>query len=137
MKRKVICFGTFDILHLGHLNYFQQARKLGNHLVVVIARDKNAEKAGKKVVFSEQERMEMVRNIKIVDEAILGSLDDPITVIIEKGPAVVCLGYDHKITEGELQERLRELNFYPQIKRMEPYKIDRYKSGRIRERSFR
>ena len=35
MKR-VICFGTFDHLHPGHLNYFQQAKELGDYLIVVI-----------------------------------------------------------------------------------------------------
>ena len=40
-NKKVICFGTFDILHLGHVNFFKQAKSLGDELVVVIARDVN------------------------------------------------------------------------------------------------
>ena len=37
---KVMVFGTFDILHPGHLNFFKQAREFGNFLIAVIARDK-------------------------------------------------------------------------------------------------
>ncbi|MCD4694128.1 adenylyltransferase/cytidyltransferase family protein, partial [bacterium] len=41
---KVMCFGTFDNLHLGHLFYLKEAKKFGDYLVVVIARDNNVKK---------------------------------------------------------------------------------------------
>ena len=43
--RKIIVFGTFDILHKGHLNLFKQAKQHGDYLMAVIARDKNVKKA--------------------------------------------------------------------------------------------
>ena len=64
-----MCFGTFDLLHLGHLNYFQQAKKYGNYLIVVIARDQTKKDQHKETIFTEQERLELVRNLKMVDEA--------------------------------------------------------------------
>ncbi|MFH1682213.1 MAG: adenylyltransferase/cytidyltransferase family protein [Candidatus Woesearchaeota archaeon] len=131
--RKVMCFGTFDILHLGHLNYFKQAKKLGDYLIVVVARDKNTEKAGKIVLFSEQERLEMVKNILLVDEAVLGNKEDSFRVILEKKPAMICLGYDHQISEEELKEKLAQRGFYPEIRRMTAYQVDKYKSSKIRK----
>ena len=126
---KVMCFGTFDILHLGHLNYFQQAKKWGDYLIVIISRDYNLQK---KVLFSEKERWQLVKNLKIVDEAILGDKNDLFKVIQENRPQVICLGYDHAITENGLRTELRKRGLNPIIKRMQPYNIDRYKASKIK-----
>ena len=56
-KKKVMIFGTFDILHSGHFHIFQEARKIGDEVVVVVARDVNAQKIkGRKTFHNEQER---------------------------------------------------------------------------------
>ena len=39
MAKKVMAFGSFDLLHPGHLDYIERAARLGDHLIVVIARD--------------------------------------------------------------------------------------------------
>lgn len=129
-----MCFGTFDILHPGHLNYFQQAKKLGNYLIVVIARDKTKEKQNKKTLFNEKERLEIIKNLKIVDEAVLGDLNDKLKVVKEKKPDVLCLGYDQKIDENKLNEGLAKLNLFPKIKRMKAYQEKKYKSGLIKKK---
>ncbi|MBU0469957.1 MAG: adenylyltransferase/cytidyltransferase family protein [Nanoarchaeota archaeon] len=135
-KNKVMCFGTFDLLHLGHLNYLKEAKKLGHYLIVVIARDKTKEKESKKLIFSEGERLEIIQSLKMVDEAVLGSLENHFKIILEKKPDLICLGYDHKIKEEELKERLNELNLDPEIRRMKPYHAEKYKSTLIRKNIF-
>ena len=127
--RTVICFGTFDVLHLGHLNYFQQAKKYGNYLIVVIAREVNAKK---KLVFSEKERLELIKHLKIVDEAVLGDKKDFLKIIEQKKPAVICLGYDHQIEIKELKEKLNQRGLNPEIKRMKSYQQSKYKSSLIK-----
>jgi len=124
-----MCFGTFDVLHLGHLNYFQQAKKYGNYLIVVIAREVNVKK---KLVFSEKERVELIKHFKIVDEAVLGDKTDFLKIIEKKKPAVICLGYDHQIKIKELKERLNQRGLNPEIKRMKPYRQSKYKSSLIK-----
>jgi len=131
-QKKVICFGTFDVLHLGHLNYFQQAKKLGNHLTVVIARDKTKQQQNKKTLFSEKERLKLVKNLKIVDEAVLGSLNNHLKIIQEKKPDLICLGYDQKINEKTLAKDLFRLNPTLKIRRMKPYQPKKYKSSKIK-----
>lgn len=42
--KKVLAFGTFDGFHRGHLSFLEQAKSHGNYLIVVVARDKTAEK---------------------------------------------------------------------------------------------
>jgi FAD synthetase len=125
----VICFGTFDHLHKGHLNYFQQAKRFGDYLIVIVARDKNT---NRKTTFDEQERLVVVKKQEIVNEAILGDLEDKYKVIKDKQPNILCLGYDQDIDEIKLKEDLAKLNLFPEIKRMKPFQEDKYKSSLFR-----
>ena len=128
-----MCFGTFDILHLGHLNYFEQAKKYGDYLMVVIARDKTKQDQKKITLFNEEERKKIVDSLKIVDEVVLGYPDHHFKIIQEKQPEVICLGYDHEIDEKELKLKLASLKLYPKIYRMKAYKPEIHKSGKIKE----
>lgn len=130
----VMCFGTFDLLHHGHLSYLTQAKKHGDKLIVVIARDKTTKKFNKSPLFSEKERLKLVQNLKVVDEAVLGYHNNFFKIIKKKNPDVVCLGYDQKITKNKLHEKLRELSLHPKIIRMKPYKEEIYKSTKIKQK---
>ncbi len=135
MFRKVMVFGTFDPVHQGHLNYFEQAKKEGNFLIVVIARDKTVIKEkGRELLESEKERLKKVRELKIVDRAILGDLKDKLKVVKEENPEVICLGYDQKVDLKELRKNLRKLGLKPEIKTMKPFKPEKYKSSILREK---
>lgn len=129
----VMCFGTFDLLHLGHLHYFKEAKKYGSYLVVVIARDKTKEWQKKPVVFSENERLKLIQSLKIVDKAVLGFTENHFRIIKKIKPAVICLGYDHKISEQELKEKLTSIGLNPRIKRISPYKPNQQKSSLLKE----
>ena len=127
-----MCFGTFDLLHLGHLNYFQQARRYGDYLIVVVARDKTKQDQKKETMFSEEERLEMIKSLKIVDEATLGYPNNHLKIILEKKPDVLCLGYDHEVQEEELQKKLAQLGLHPAIYRMKAYQPTKYKSSKLK-----
>ena len=47
--KKVIVFGTFDILHQGHLDFFRQAKQYGDYLIVAVAHDENVKKSRPKI----------------------------------------------------------------------------------------
>ena len=132
--KKVMCFGTFDLLHLGHLNYFQQARLYGDYLIVIIARDKTKVNEKKPTIFSEKERLAMVNSLRIVDEAVLGDEQDHFKVIREKNPDVLCLGYDQKITEEELSKKLNSLGMNAKVKKLKPYHPQMFKSSLLKEK---
>lgn len=129
-----MCFGTFDLLHLGHLNYFQQAKKHGDYLIVVIARDKTKQMQKKEIIFSEKERLELLKNIRIVDEAVLGYPDNHFRIIAEKKPDVIFLGYDHKVDEKILAMKLQKLGLKPKIVRAKSFKVGKHKSSLLREK---
>jgi len=129
-----MCFGTFDLLHLGHLNYFQQAKKHGDYLIVVIARDKTKRMQKKEIIFSEKERLELVKSLRVVDEAVLGYPGDHFRIIQEKNPDIIFLGYDHRINEKILAATLRERGLHPVIKRAKAFKVGKHKSTLLREK---
>jgi FAD synthetase len=129
-----MCFGTFDILHLGHLNYFEQAKKHGDRLLVVIARDSTKKNQHKETIFNEKERLKLVESLKIVDKAVLGNHKDHFKIIEELNPNIICLGYDHPITKETLEQELMKRNLKPHILRMNPYKENIHKASKIKEK---
>ncbi len=97
----VLTAGVFDLLHLGHVKFLEEAKKTGGkdaELIVIVARDKNVEKRkGEKPVVSENQRRALVESLKVVDEAILGYEEFNIDKVIEKiEPDIVALGHDQK-----------------------------------------
>jgi glycerol-3-phosphate cytidylyltransferase len=67
MKR-VITYGTFDLLHYGHINLLRRAKMLGDYLIVVVSTDEfNWNEKNKKCYFSYEERKMLVEAIRYVD----------------------------------------------------------------------
>ncbi|MFH1427158.1 MAG: adenylyltransferase/cytidyltransferase family protein [Patescibacteria group bacterium] len=126
--KKVMCFGTFDKLHQGHLSYLKQAKKYGDCLIVVVARDKNVKELKKRLpVKKENCRLKDVKNLKIVNKAVLGALKDKLKVIRKHKPDIICLGYDQPSDINELKNI-----FKGKIIRLLPYKEEKYKSSLIK-----
>ncbi len=73
--KKVAISGYFDPIHIGHLEYIRLARELGNHLIVIVNNDKQASLKKGKSFMCEDDRLQIVSQIKGVDEAIL-SIDE-------------------------------------------------------------
>lgn len=67
--KKALTVGVFDFFHLGHLNVLKQAKEHGDYLIVAVHDDKLQSK-GVEFLYTLEERMEFVRNLKFVDEVI-------------------------------------------------------------------
>lgn len=65
--KKVITYGTFDLLHYGHVQLLKRAKMLGDHLTVVLSSDEFNALKGKKSVFNYEQRKELLGAIKYVD----------------------------------------------------------------------
>jgi len=113
-KRKVVlASGTFDLLHLGHVKYLEEAKKAGGEnaeLIVIVARDKTVEKRkGRKPVMPEDQRRALVESLRVVDEAILGYEDFDIDKVIEKiRPDVIVVGHDQTDMERRVKKAVSE-----------------------------
>ena len=90
----VLTGGVFDVLHIGHALTLQEARKLGNILIVIVARDATVEKIkGKKPLHEAEYRRAMVSELKPVDLAIVGA-EDKLATFARVSPDIVAFGYD-------------------------------------------
>jgi len=117
--RKVMAFGCFDILHMGHYTYLKNARKLGDKLIVVVARDSTIRKFKKREpVLDEESRRKLVESLKFVDSAVLGSAGDKYRIIKKMKPDVIALGYDQKQDEDTLKRKLKEMGVKAKVVRI-------------------
>ena len=65
--RKVITYGTFDLLHYGHINLLRRDKELGDYLIVALSTDEFNRGKGKECYFSYEERKMLVESIRYVD----------------------------------------------------------------------
>lgn len=128
-----MAFGTFDVYHKGHENYLRQAKKLGEYLVVVVARDKNVLRIKKQETKNkEQKRKKILEESGLADEVVLGDLKDKYKIIEKYRPSVIALGYDQKVYLVELKEKLKEFEINAKIVRLKSFKPEIYKSSKLK-----
>lgn len=130
--RKALAFGTFDLLHPGHLNFLKQAKKQGDFLIVVVACNHTVKKLkGFLPHQNEKERLANVKGLKIASKVILGkhNLRKKYDIIEKIKPDVICLGYDQKFFIKDLPKVLKKLNLKTKIVRLKPFKPYKYKSS--------
>lgn len=135
---KIMIFGTFDMIHPGHENFFQQARALANepHLVVSVARDSAVKRIkGFLPRIPEATRLENVAAHALVDEALLGDEEGYVQHIRKIAPEIIALGYDQ---EGEyvenLEKDLYDAGLKTKIVRLRAHEPGKYKTSRLLER---
>lgn len=124
-------FGTFDGLHKGHLNFFQQARNFmkNSFLIVSIARDKNVIKIkGRKPFLNEKRRMLLVKKSKLANKVVLSGAKNHIPHIAKEHPDIIALGYDQKVYVKNLKKDLKNKGISVKITRLKPYKEKIYKN---------
>lgn len=133
-ERRVMVFGTFDIFHEGHKDFFRQARLHGNKLIVVVARDKNVLEIKKKLPQNDEIfRQKKISESGLADTVVLGDKSDRYKIIKEFNPDIICLGYDQKADEEALKARLKEFGLAKtQIIRLNPFRPEIYKSSKLR-----
>jgi FAD synthetase len=110
--------GVFDLLHLGHVYFLKEARKYGDELVVVVARDSTAKKLKHSPIINEQNRVTMVSNLKPVDRAVLGHEGDMYKTVAEIRPDVIVLGYDQAFDEQEIERKCKEMGLNVKVIRL-------------------
>jgi glycerol-3-phosphate cytidylyltransferase len=95
-ERTVITFGTFDVFHVGHVRMLNRAKELGDRLVVGVSADElNVRKKGRAPVFTQDERLEIVANIRAVDEVFVEeSLELKREYVRQHGADVLVMGDD-------------------------------------------
>ena len=105
---RVMASGVFDIIHTGHISYLEQAKAMGDELIVVVACDDTVRKNKHEPITPEKMRVRIANSLKPVDRAILGKEGDIFNVVKEISPDIIVLGFDQTFREMDLKKRLEE-----------------------------
>ena len=129
----VLVFGTFDLMHPGHMNFLSQAREFGERLVASIARDGFVQRVkGKAPAQGEQERLKQVLASGLVDEAYLSDEKTGTYSIVERiGPDIICFGHDQDELKMNLEIWLKERELETRLYTLKPYKPHRFKTSKM------
>jgi len=136
----VLASGVFDLLHLGHVKFLEEAKRAGGknaQLVVIIARDSTVEKTkGRRPVMPENQRRKLVESLKVVDEAILGMENFDIgDVIATVKPNIIALGFDQSDMEQRVQEYVEKNGLNVKVVQVGKFEADELdSSSKIRQK---
>ncbi|XP_043662278.1 ethanolamine-phosphate cytidylyltransferase-like isoform X1 [Drosophila teissieri] len=117
---RVWCDGCYDMVHFGHANSLRQAKALGDKVIVGIHTDEEITKHKGPPVFTEEERVKMVKGIKWVDEVVLGAPYVTTLEVLDQNNCDFCVhGDDITMTaEGvDTYHLVKSANRYKEVKR--------------------
>jgi len=117
----VMATGTFDLLHMGHIFYLRAAKKLGDKLVVVVATDTTVRKLKHEPITPQQIRVSLIKELRIVDNAVLGHENDMYKIVEELKPDIIALGYDQIHDEAEINKELQKRKLHTKVVRLPKY----------------
>ncbi|GAA1340975.1 adenylyltransferase/cytidyltransferase family protein [Arthrobacter roseus] len=107
MSKTVITYGTFDLFHIGHLNILKRLRGLGDRLIVGVSTDSFNAQKGKRPLVPFEHRLEIVKSLRFVDEAIEeNSWEQKLTDISAYDVDIFGIGEDWKGKFDSLGERV-------------------------------
>jgi len=94
-EKVVFTNGVFDLIHVGHIYLLEEAKKLGDKLIIGLNSDKSATKIKRKPVNNEKDRKRVLESIKYVDKVIIFSETNPSTLIKKIKPNILLKGGDY------------------------------------------
>ena len=121
----VLAGGVFDIIHPGHIHTLNDAKKLGDVLVVVIATDKTAIKMKKrKPLHNAKLRQELVSSLTMVDLCVIGDEEDIFKTVDLVKPQIIALGYDQTHQEKFITDGCKKINLNVRVARLESPRLE-------------
>ena len=135
---RIMVFGTFDMIHAGHEDFFRQARGLAEepYLIVSVATDGNVERIkGKKPRRSQAQRSAALAQHPLVDEAVVGDEVGYLDHIVDLKPGIIALGYDQTGEYVDTLERdLAQSGLSTKVMRLNAFEPDRQKTSKLNAR---
>lgn len=112
--KKVITYGTYDLLHVGHINLLRRAKELGDYLIVVLSSDEFNAIKGKKAYHSYEDRKIILEAIKYVDEVLPEyTWEQKIDDVVNNNVDIFVMGDDWKGKFDFLKEEGCEVVYLP------------------------
>ena len=133
-RRIVLASGVFDLLHLGHVRFLEEAKKAGGpdaELVVIVARDITVEeRKGERPIVPENQRCALVGSLRIVDEAMLGLEGFDLGRVLDMvKPDIVALGYDQSGMEKTVRDYVKRHGLKIDVVRVGKFSLDELDSS--------
>lgn len=115
-RKTVLVGGVFDLIHLGHIYFLKKASEYGR-LIVIVARDKTVIKEKKRSpILNEKQRLEIIKSIRYVDEAYLGSESFDIrNVLTTFKPDIIVFGPDQDKLLEKVKQTINELGLNTEV----------------------
>jgi len=101
-ERIILCHGTYDLVHIGHIKHLEAARKLGDRLLVTLTADKYVNKGPGRPVFTQALRAESIASLECVDGVAVNMAETAINVIEAVRPDVYVKGSDYINAEDDV-----------------------------------
>ena len=114
---RVMASGVFDIIHTGHISYLEQAKAMGDELVVVVASDNTVRIRKHEPVTPAAMRVKIVSSLKPVDRAVLGKDGDMFAILEDIRPDIIVLGHDQDFDDENLIAEMRKRGIDAEIRR--------------------
>ena len=106
-KKIVLCHGVFDLLHIGHIKHFKEAKKNGDILVVTLTPDVYVNKGPNRPAFNEKLRMEALASLDDVDYVALNLTPTATKIIYKLKPHIYCKGSDYKNHKKDISGQIK------------------------------
>ncbi|MFA7286603.1 MAG: adenylyltransferase/cytidyltransferase family protein [Patescibacteria group bacterium] len=133
MRKRVLVFGTFDVLHPGHVRFLTAAAKFGSVMVALTPDTLVTTYKGRPPVNSYSVREGRLRDMAVVTDVVAADNTPNTYDIIEKlRPEVLVLGYDQTGLRATITKKLSETEISASIRMIEAYRSDVYRSSRLR-----
>ena len=110
-KKTALLHGVFDILHVGHINYFEEIKKFSDKLIVSVTSDKFVNKGPGRPMFHINERIKILSKIDLIDFIVISNSETAVKVIKDIKPNFYAKGKDYKIKKNDITK-----NIYKEIK---------------------
>ncbi len=127
---RVLATGVFNILHPGHIFFLEEARKLGDELVVIVASDKIASRKKAGFVLPQEQRARVIESLRCVDRVYIGDEENQLKLLPKIKPDIIALGYDQNVNAEELQQDLTDIGLKARIVRIAKMPLSKFASTR-------
>ena len=107
-KKIVLCHGVFDLVHIGHLNYFESAKTYGDILVVSVTSDEFVNKGPKRPFNKANSRLKMLESLDIIDYVFLNDKKTSVNVIEILKPDFYVKGPDYKNNQDDITQAIKD-----------------------------
>ena len=118
--RVVLAGGVFDIIHPGHIYTLNEAKALGDILVVVVATDSTSVKMKKRrPLHTQEQRQELVNSLSMVDLCLIGQEEDIFKTVNHVRPQIIALGYDQIHQEKFIVDGCKKIKLEAKVARLQ------------------